>query len=577
LDRLREIGRRLLEAAGGDTALPEVRLWVAQLDANSYSPRSDSGQQIQMQVPEEIARELAPAQAHLSSLSEISRLRNRYALSRAALPYRAALAPLADAGELAADYRIARELQADVADEPVEKVRAALAGLAAAVLNAAVHGTALPDGSLEWAGWLLIDCVLNPSPGPGTAAGSMNLNGADCQAALALPLVLLILDDQAEAEQAPGDTTAAEQAFQSALTANATSPSDEVSVSAAHGLRCLRGRPCEESSDGRCWHELVWQAVEEGARRVVLGPVTARGFREPEIVLGDLIEGLRDRPDEDLLLSSIGPAAIAALELAEDDSCIADRATLLRAALLDAYARAARHWAINNYDWRDEPHAAFASALLHWAVTAGHTVIVELAEQVRAVPDALASFLRALTVATTHETEFVPVLTAAWATLMELGLRALRDETARTRRGHSDTLILNLIPDPTTFPYIGDVESILAPTRGRWLVMEAIGPHMGDWLNVALNVQLCVDTLVGFLRTQPIERQVSPGLSWVRRLVVAEDGSARTSGFLLVSWLGALHDTHALRSDSRADYRAVVDALTLSRYRGARDLQQRDE
>jgi len=72
-------------------------------------------------------------------------------------------------------------------------------------------------------------------------------------------------------------------------------------------------------------------------------------------------------------------------------------------------------------------------------------------------------------------------------------------------------------------------------------------------------------------------RQAAPDLGWIRSLVVAEKGTARTSGFLLVGWVEAVRDSGVLDATTRPRYRTAVDALALGSYRGARDLRRRDE
>jgi hypothetical protein len=59
--------------------------------------------------------------------------------------------------------------------------------------------------------------------------------------------------------------------------------------------------------------------------------------------------------------------------------------------------------------------------------------------------------------------------------------------------------------------------------------------------------------------------------------VIKEDGTARTSGFFLVNWLGELRDSHVLDRETWPEYRAIVDGLVLGNFSGARDLQRRDE
>ena len=76
------------------------------------------------------------------------------------------------------------------------------------------------------------------------------------------------------------------------------------------------------------------------------------------------------------MLSHIVPAAICVLDASRSHTCIRARAERLRDPLLDAYARAACYWAENHYEWSNEQHAAFASALLLWAVDDDPQVVV---------------------------------------------------------------------------------------------------------------------------------------------------------------------------------------------------------
>jgi hypothetical protein len=86
-----------------------------------------------------------------------------------------------------------------------------------------------------------------------------------------------------------------------------------------------------------------------------------------------------------------------------------------------------------------------------------------------------------------------------------------------------------------------------------------------------------VDSLVGFLQTLPIRDQLQSGLDWVRTLLVNDDGTASTSGFLLVGWLGTMREPAAVEESARRTYRTIVDALVLSNFKGARALQRLDE
>ena len=568
LERLRSLGQRLLERAGGVSAPPHVRQWAAHLDWDSYSVQQQHDHVVlEVNVPEDIVQALAPAQAQSARVFEMYRLQNRYRLRHDA-PYRYAPANPPDELELAKDITTAKALQTELVDQPLDMLRAALAGVAATVVHGISGGLAGPAESLRWAVSLLVECATRPHMEGFPTEHSMFPDGADRKAALALPRALLA-DDQFDA--------AAIAQLESAITASATSFIIEVRQNAAEGLRHILARPCKLMSGGRCWHELAWEAIEAGARNVVLGPRFEHGWCQLEAMAGDVIAGLETRSERDLMLTHIAPAAVCTIDAARVSSCISARAARLRDALLNAYARSACHWAAENYDWRDEQHAAFAAAVLRWALNGNHAVIAEIAEQLRTSPFALADFLHALTIVATYEASAVPPLAEAWPELMDLGLAVLREHTSAGDWHDIDDLVRNLVPDPTPSAYVGDIDEVLKHARAHWLSLEVVTAHIDEWLQHASGHQWCVDALVAFLQVQPVRQQASPGLSWVRRLVIEEGGTARTSGFLLVSWLGELRDSYDLDPESWPEYRAIVDGLVLTNFSGARDLQRRDE
>jgi len=164
-----------------------------------------------------------------------------------------------------------------------------------------------------------------------------------------------------------------------------------------------------------------------------------------------------------------------------------------------------------------------------------------------------------------------------WPQLMELGLAHLRVAPPIGRLRPDEKLLQNLIPSPSASGYPDDLDAVLAKARANWFPLIAVSGHMDEWLERAGGEMMCVDSLVGFLQAQPVQEQVARGLEWVRRLAVDEDGTARTSGFLLVSWLTRLRDSPMLSLESNPTYRVIVDALVLSNFKGARELQRRDE
>jgi hypothetical protein len=189
----------------------------------------------------------------------------------------------------------------------------------------------------------------------------------------------------------------------------------------------------------------------------------------------------------------------------------------------------------------------------------------------------LADFLHALKIVATYEASAVQPLAEAWPELMDLGLAVLRKHTSARDWHDIDDLVRNLVPDPTPSAYVGNIDEVLTHARAHWFSLEAVTAHIDEWLQHALGHQWCVDYLVAFLQAQPVRQQASPGLKWIRRLVIKKDGTARTRGFFLVSWLGELRDSHVLDRETWPEYRAIVDGLVLGNFSGARALQRRDE
>jgi hypothetical protein len=223
-----------------------------------------------------------------------------------------------------------------------------------------------------------------------------------------------------------------------------------------------------------------------------------------------------------------------------------------------------------------EQDAAFASAVLRWNTDNGGSGIVDIATQLSKSPDALAAYLDALVMAATYETAFVPAISAAWPQLMEIGLCPFREPEKHEHRYPASRWIDSLMPSPRASGYFGDPEPVLEKARTQWLPTAAISQHLEGWLRYAHGNMQAVDALVGFIKTRPLQEQVWPGLRWIHKIVIDDDRTAATCGFLLVSWLRLVRGSVVEEPPKRC-YREIVDALALGRYIGARDLQALDE
>jgi hypothetical protein len=575
LGELREIGARLIQNAGGKNAHPTVSRWAAHLDWSNYSVVEQGGQLfIKADVPEEVTQALAPVTEDIERHEEMYRLLNRYRL-RHATPYRFALAELPPDEQLSNDVQSARRLEELSRDELSDPLPGALSGVAAAVVHRATMGAIgqIPTDSLFWARDLLLRFAINPDQTTFNHPDTMYSDGGDRQAALALPLLLLPPAGRA------GPTIDAEEwvtAVSTAIEACTCSPSVEVRQNIAEGLRMLFDQPCSIQNDGRCRHEAVWQAIEAGARRVVLGEFSESGRAEIQPITGNIVAQLRDAPNRSLMLTYIEPAAICAMDAARTATCVRSKAEALCDTLLDAYARSACVWAEHHYHRHKEQEAAFASAVLRWSVHSGGGRIVDIATRLSNSAAALGDYLDALVMASTYETAFVADLSAAWPQLMEIGLYPFR-EPDKLEHGYSASRWLaSLMPNPRTSAYFEDPEPVLKKARTQWLPTAAVSQHLDEWLRYAHGDMHAVDAVVGFLYTRPLHEQVWPGLEWIHKIVIDDDRSAAACGFLLIGWLRLVRGSVVEELPKRC-YRELVDALVLGRYVGARDLQALDE
>jgi hypothetical protein len=256
--------------------------------------------------------------------------------------------------------------------------------------------------------------------------------------------------------------------------------------------------------------------------------------------------------------------------------CIQARAAHLAPILLDAYGRAARVWAHGNYQWPSEQQAAFASAVLRSARAGNGRVVVDMAERLRGSAEALADYLGGLMVAATYEQECSSLLADHWPTLMRLGIETV-GQTDKRHSADTEDLVRKLLPSPTPVVADPDLGGTLERARAYWPSFDIVAGSIDEWIVLARNSRMSVDALVGLLQAQPLAAQAEPGLDWVHALVVAEDGTARSSGFLLVEWLESLRESKVLGTTTWPKYRAIVDALALSDFGNARELQRRDE
>ena len=83
------------------------------------------------------------------------------------------------------------------------------------------------------------------------------------------------------------------------------------------------------------------------------------------------------------------------------------------------------------------------------------------------------------------------------------------------------------------------------------------------WLVAAAGRAECVDQLISFLGVLPSEDQVSAGLPWVAKLVMADPGRVSGRSFMLTTWLIKVR-TVAVDAGLLEVWQKVVDALVVA-------------
>src|SRR5258708_11041311 len=232
--------------------------------------------------------------------------------------------------------------------------------------------------------------------------------------------------------------------------------------------------PVRHSRMGDAGTSSCGRRIEAGDRTTTLGERRTEGTRQIEPITGDVCTALANTPDDELMLSHIAPTAIAAIDAARGHNCIRGRAAPLRDALLHSLARAACHWARNHYEWRSEYQAAFASALLQWAVADDPQAVARLAMELTQSVEALGDYLHALAIVATHEPEVMPTLTELWPQLMAVGLGAVAAASKEERHRPTEKLVRSLVPSPSTLVYVDNIDAILRTAAAHWFPMTAV-------------------------------------------------------------------------------------------------------
>lgn len=566
-EELRTIGDALDRAAD---ALPDpksaaaVRTWAAGFRREHYEPTVEDGVlRIAYVPPTEAAAALRASNAELARGQEAWRLQTWYSVD----------SDPANQARVVNDLAVARDLLASPPEGTGPDPLAGPAAAASAAIRA--HATGKIELSREDLVWALSTlCVAaesTPERDQIASGRSTFLWGADRSAAAALPLALLPgLDAVVDEVGSQRVWAAMRQLFTAGI--------DEVRRIAAAALRPVWDAPCGRSPDGRCRHERALDHAVEGARYVRLGPYGRDGRREIRPFDGPLEKGLRRLKPQDMLIDPLVAPVIAAADAAFAATCITARAGHTLEALLEAHLRAAPYYAERHYDTVEIEREAFVAALIRLAAADQTGLLRRHVDALLVAPDAIATLLGDALRLATYDPDRRADMRRVWPGLMEWLLDAYGAGTLRVGRGWLDEgPIAAVVPAPEGRISDPHIDRTIDAVAGDWIDVEHIHDLVDRWLPIAAGSARCVDGLVGFIRTQPVEVQLAVGLPWVGELVRGHGSSIARRSFLLVEWLESLRRTGRVQGVLRGQYQVIVDALVTGGDSRAAALQALEE
>ena len=518
-----------------------VRGWASSLQSAHYHtrPAEDGRMAICYDPPTEVVEAFSVERKDSERGMESYRLLNTYSKGD----------PSTWSHTLAADLRLARELEADPPNAgPPEPMRAPVAVAAAAVECHVAGGLGLPEGDVLWA----VDAIVRAASQADelTSENAVFPWGTDRLAARALPRILTV------AEDALGETRGA--AVLNALYQCARSTSDEVRRVLGAATTPLWDAPCSRSGSG-CVHKEALDAFRNSARFCTFNGVDPATGQPRVVSLGPDVEAdlATVHADRVLLSRLVGPILVAT-SCARSRSCVAEEASRLRDALLEAHGRASVHYAKGNYRRSDDDDRAVAGALLD----IGQEAVVQHVKQYTACANALGGLLRDLAAAATADASRRRTLRAAWPAVMDAAMDAIdAGQDYRQDRYGGARAFGAIVPRPMPTGREADVEAALRSASEGWPLIGELGSRVDRWLGMAPAGSECVDALVGLLDTAPLDDQVHRGLPWVATLVARGVRAIANHSYLLPGWLESIRGSRRLTGEVKALYQRVIDSL----------------
>lgn len=569
---LRAVGKALVENAqrletpgNGDQSsasaasgyISTVRNWASGLDRDRYRMFEHDGMTYVQAVPdEETVAAMREGNDDLQRGQHATRIFVRYFVHQR----RSDAEPVTDE-ELAADLAIARALLDDPPRMGVYEPWEAPALISAVALDAFVLRSAhLPLDAIEFAAQTVLSVAEGAVPPRAHEyEGTFFEQGSDRSAARALPLLLLPAAESLHAVLGHGDAATGYSRIATAGMRLADTIADETRLHLARGMDGVWTSRCSSNS---CHHRVAFAIVLHSMRRCILGLWNPELQTSNTIALDEpYIEALAAAADDTILMSHLDAAIRACGAAAVADVCVSAQALEALLVLVGAQRRALLAHE-HNYDDRGTHTHVTARALLNLAALGNDSPLLDHVAAYADNADLLGTLLRCVAAAAEENQSRADACRRLWPTVMRQVLE-LNNDGHKPFRDHNYgiTTLASLMPTPTyenSYLY-----SELEGSPIVWIDPLSWRTEIDAWLMIAAGKPRAVDSLIGVVRSLPIEEQIIVGLPWVSTAVFGDVNAVARASYLASSWL---IDTREAAADLGVlhHWQRIVDALVVA-------------
>lgn len=573
--RLRSVADALVEGAsvrygpatrhGYEQRMELVQSWAAVLRAENYHTETlaDATTRL-LYTPPQASDEAVSQQTALDRAAQALGLL-RYAYEPTRQPH--------DLTPLNADLCVAIELSDHPSENGQQFASDGFSALGATAIIAFVEGRIEPERKhLEWAVVTVLRAALG-TPDAAVFEPSFFNMGGDRSAALAVPCLLLPAFNENDTSWLDEDDL---QTVHEALFKLMTSGSEEVRRKTARALGRVWSAPCApDNAAVRCRHRVALDAIEASVRDCRMGPFDNESQRRRmlpiETPLSDALDSIEPQT---VLIDRLTASLFATCMCTLSSCCVSEMAIPLRDALLRLHVRGAVYWIGENYHLDQDPEVQqmVAECLLHLGAAGKMDAVQAYVAASMAEPLAFSQLLQEFARSATYDSTLRTAFGDIWPTIMTQSLGVLeagrsgapRRPGRASRQRDWDEPVSALIPNPQLRSNDRDVSSTFAGIHHDWIGIESLEPFIARWMALAGGRPKCVDGMVGYVHTLPIETQSARGLDLVVEVVDGQFEKVASHTSLLVEWLKELRANATLQGTALSKYQLLVDGLATS-------------